>query len=80
MNFAQTAKLASTIKQTENGAVAYNTTNNALLDLFAQIGALRPRSEAEIATKYADAYAVDAELATKMLFYCGNIRGGKLFA
>ena len=76
MNFAQTAKLASTIKQTENGALAYNTANNALLDLFAQIGALRPRSEAEIATKYANAYAVDAELATKMLFYCGNIRGG----
>ena len=76
MNFAQTAKTSAQIKQTENGAMAYNTTTNALLDLFAQIGALRPRSEGEITIKYADAYAVNPELATKMLFYAGNIRGG----
>ena len=76
MNFAQTAKIESTIKQTENGAHAYNTTKNPLLDLFAQIGALRSRSEGEIEMKYADAYAVNPELATKMLFYAGNIRGG----
>ena len=76
MNFAQTAKTSAQIKQTENGAMAYNTTTNALLDLFAQIGALRPRSEGEIEMKYADAYAVNSELATKMLFYAGNIRGG----
>ena len=75
MNFAETAKNISHIKQTENGAMAYDTTTNALLGLFAQIGALRPRSEAEIEMKYADAYAVDPELATKMLFYCGDIRG-----
>ena len=76
MNFAQTAKTSAQIKTTENGAMAYNTTTNALLDLFAQIGALRPRSEGEIEMKYADAYAVNPELATKMLFYAGNIRGG----
>ena len=76
MNFAQTAKQNATHKFTENGAMAYNTTTNALLDLFAQIGALRPRSEGEIEMKYANAYAVNPELATKMLFYCGNIRGG----
>ena len=76
MNFAQTAKIFTQIKQTENGAMAYSTTSNPLLDLFAQIGALRPRSEVEIETKYANAYAVNAELATKMLFYAGNIRGG----
>ena len=80
MNFAETAKNVSHIKQTENGAMAYDTTNNALLDLFAQIGALRPRSIEEITIKYANAYAVNSELAIKMLFYCGNIRGGKLFA
>ena len=76
MNFAQTAKMNAQIKQTENGAMAYSTTSNPLLDLFAQIGALRPRSEVEIEIKYANAYAVNPELATKMLFYCGNIRGG----
>ena len=76
MNFAETAKNVSHIKTTENGAMAYDTTNNALLDLFAQIGALRPRSVEEITIKYSEAYAVDPELATKMLFYAGNIRGG----
>ena len=78
MNFAQSVKMTNTntTKRTENGAFAYSTTQNALLDLFAQIGALRPRSENEIRQKYAEAYHVDAALATKMLFYAGNIRGG----
>ena len=74
--FATTAKNTATMKLTENGAVAYNTTENALLDLFAQIGALRPRTETEITDKFANAFAVDPLIATKMLFYAGNIRGG----
>ena len=76
MSFATTAKNEATMKLTENGALAYSTTDNALLDLFGQIGALRPRTDAEIRNKFADAFAVDPLLATKMLFYCGNIRGG----
>ena len=76
MNFANIAKHAATTKLTENGAVAYSTTTNNLLDLFAQIGALRPRSEEEIVTKFANAFAVDPLIATKMLFYAGNVRGG----
>lgn len=75
-NFAQTAKNVGTMKLTENGALAYNTTTNVLTDLFAQIGALRPRTEDEIATKFANAFGVDPLLATKMLFYAGNVRGG----
>ena len=74
--FATTAKNIATMKLTENGAVAYSTTENAILDLFAQIGALRPRTEAEIENKFANAFAVDPLIATKMLFYAGNIRGG----
>ena len=76
MNFANAVKKNTNTKLTENGAVAYSTLGNALTDLFAQIGALRPRSENEIATKYANAFAVDPLLATKMLFYAGNVRGG----
>ena len=74
--FATTAKNTATTKLTENGAVAYSTTENAILDLFAQIGALRPRTEEEITNKFANAFAVDPLIATKMLFYAGNIRGG----
>ena len=76
MNFADAVKTNTDIKLTENGARAYSTTGKALLDLFAQIGALRPRTEQEIADKYAAAFAADPLLATKMLFYAGNVRGG----
>ena len=76
MNFAQSVKMTTQTTRTENGAFAFNTTSNAILDLFAQIGALRPRSEWEITTKFAAAFALDPFLATKMLFYAGNIRGG----
>ena len=76
MNFANAARMSTNTKLTENGAMAYSTLGNALTDLFAQAGSLRPRTEREIATKFAEAYAVDALLATKMLFYTGNIRGG----
>ena len=78
MNFATTAKTAAAMKTTENGAIAYSTTNKPLLDLFAQIGALRPRSESEIRAKFADAYNASPLLATKMLFYAGDIRQGGL--
>ncbi len=81
MNFVQSVKAHndaqySNMKLTENGAASYSTTSNDLLDLFATIGALRPRTEHEIEQKFARAFAVDKLLATKMLFYCGNVRGG----
>ena len=76
MNFANAVKNNTNIKYTENGAVAYSTTGKVLIDLFAQIGALRSRTEREISEKYAAAFAADPLLATKMLFYAGNIRGG----
>ena len=76
MNFAQTAKQNATHKLTENGAHAYSTTNNPVLDLFAEIGSLRPRSEGDILMKFSEAFNYDRTLATKMFFYAGNIRGG----
>lgn len=76
MNFANVMKKEGQTKLTENGAVAYNTLNNGLLDLFAVIGALRPQSESEIEQKFARAFNEDKLLATKMLFYAGNVRGG----
>jgi hypothetical protein len=75
MNFAETV-MNTPNKLTENGAAAHDSTGKAILDLFAQIGALRPRTEKEIEAKFADAYNANPLIATKMLFYCGNIRGG----
>lgn len=70
------AKRESSIKRTENGAMAYNTTYDTCIDLFALGGALRPRTENDIINKFANAFNESPEIATKMLFYIGNIRGG----
>ena len=79
MNFAQAMYHEGSTKLTENGAFAYDSTGGgALLDLFSQIGALRPRTEDEITRKFAAAFREDALLATKMLFYAGDIRQGGL--
>ena len=79
MNFATAMYREGTHKLTENGAFAYDSTaQGALLDLFSQIGALRPRTDREIEQKFAAAFREDKLLATKMLFYAGDIRQGGL--
>ena len=79
MNFANAMFREGSTKRTENGAFAYDSTaQGALLDLFSQIGALRPRTECEIESKFAAAFREDKLLATKMLFYAGDIRQGGL--
>ena len=79
MNFATAMHREGTHKLTENGAFAYDSTaQGALLDLFSQIGALRPRTDREIESKFAAAFREDKLLATKMLFYSGDIRQGGL--
>ena len=79
MNFANAMYRAGSEKLTENGAFAYDSTaQGAMLDLFSQIGALRPRTEREIEQKFAAAFYEDKLLATKMMFYAGDIREGGL--
>ncbi len=61
---------------TENGAVTFRSTGRDCLDLFATIGALRRESEKEITERFLRAYAEDADLAMKILFYGRDVRGG----
>lgn len=61
---------------TENGALALNTTSNALVDLFATSGALRNRDENDITRMFAKAMVEDRLLATKTAFYTRDVRGG----
>lgn len=61
---------------TENGAVAYASTGDACLNLFARIGGLRNASDNEIVRMYLDARAEDKELADNMILYARNIREG----
>lgn len=74
--FVNTAKGVSNVTLTENGAVAYKSTGDSLVDLFGSIGSLRGADYARITKKFADAYAEDPLLATKMAFYARNVRGG----
>ncbi len=60
---------------TENGASAKNTTDSALLDMFATIGSMRGRSEDEIIKKFELAYQEDPLGAMRCLFYARDIRG-----
>ncbi len=62
--------------RTENGGAAYAGTGSACLDLFAAAGALRGADEAEIVTRFLRAYAEDADLAVKALFFARDVRGG----
>ena len=61
---------------TENGAYAYKSTTNSLLDLFGTIGALRERSANEIEELFKKAVDVNALGAVKLSFYARDIREG----
>lgn len=64
------------IAYTENGAATYATTLSDCLDLFATIGAIRTAHEQEITKRFLRAYAEDADLAMKILFFARDVRGG----
>lgn len=63
-------------KQTENGAEAFNTTTDACLDLFSTIGSLRKRTDSDIQNKITKAWAKNALLTLKILFYARDIQQG----
>lgn len=76
MSFADAMRKQGSFTRTENGAVALNTTGDALLDLFGTIGSLREADDNRINTLFAEAYEQDALFATKILFYARDIREG----
>lgn len=61
---------------TENGAVTNASTMSDCLDLFAAIGALRAADDQEIIRRFVRAYAEDADIAMKILFFGRDVRGG----
>ena len=69
-------KTEANITRTENMAATYRTSQSACLDLFATIGALRRASDEEIRSRFMLAYAEDADLAMKLLFFGRDVRGG----
>jgi hypothetical protein len=64
------------MKTTENGATAYSSTLNEILDMFAFGAAYRQRSDADVIALFQNALLRDATLAMKCLFWIRDVRGG----
>lgn len=75
--FMNNLKAATNYGYTENGAVKHITTENSILDLFAEGGAYRNRSDADCLVLFMKAFRQDEILALKCLFYLRDIRGGQ---
>lgn len=75
MSFLNDLEIETSVTETENGGRALSSTGYGLLNLFAVLGALRSRPH-DIIEKFDDAYNEDADLATKMVFYGRDVRGG----
>lgn len=76
MSFTDVFRSNSNLTETENGARAYSTTGNPVLNLFARVGGLRNASETEIKNLYLEARNYDKELADNIILYSRNIRDG----
>jgi len=63
-------------KRTENGAVGYETTKSALVDLNFAAASLRNQEEAQIIKQFIPAFYEDRILAVKWLFFLRDVRGG----
>ena len=78
MNFME--KLSSLLnertKSTENGAIGYETSGKALVDLNFAVSSLRNKSEKEIIKRFVRAFYEDRRLAVKWLFFLRDARGG----
>ena len=74
--FANAATREAHMTTTTNGAVALDTSKNAVLDLFSVIGSLRNASKDRVTSLWKYAFRENADLAMKTLFYARDVRGG----
>lgn len=74
--FITALKNESNLVKTENGALAHQTTNSAVYDLFALGGAYRKRSDEDKILLFKNALEENATLALKCLFYLRDIQEG----
>ena len=75
--FMEVLKAVDNYKTTENGGVAYKSTLNKVMDLFAFGGAYRSRSDEDCILLFKEAFDENPVLALKCLFYLRDVRGGQ---
>lgn len=61
---------------TENGALGYKTTRNAILDMNFKVASYRNRSDKEILQDFYEAMNCDLKLAVTWAFYARDVRQG----
>ena len=76
MKFSDAIRKDARTVLTENGQLAHNTTGDKLLDFYSTVGAIRNADKVRKETLYDEAYAEDPLMATKILFYARDVRGG----
>lgn len=69
-------KKESNSTYTENGGIAYRSTESYCLDMFFKAGAMRNSSEQEIAETVIRAYAEDPDKTMKIIFFARDAREG----
>lgn len=67
---------ATSMGKTQNDAITFIRSGSALLDFYAQAGAMRPKPQ-EALDLFKKAFAEDREKAVKILFYLRDVRGGQ---
>lgn len=70
------AASANPLTQTENGAVAFSNTSNALVDFFYQAPAGRTKGAEYITKLFKSAYFTDRYIASRIALWIRDIRGG----
>lgn len=66
----------SNLTHTENGALAYSSTLNPLLDLFSKQGGMRGYDSSSVTSILSAARSSDVTLFARNMFYLRDIRGG----
>lgn len=74
--FNQLLKNESTRTTTENGGIAYTTTDSFCLDLFFKAGGMRYCSEEDISAAVIRAFAEDETKTMKIIFFARDITDG----
>lgn len=70
------AELDKATKRTENGAVGFETSGSALVDMNWKVTGYRTKPENDIVNDFLKAFSENPELATKWMFYAGDVREG----
>lgn len=76
MNLGEAMRKENNWSVTENGAPALVSTGSFLLDFYGSLGNYRSEALSRKTADFDKAFSEDALLATKLLFYCRDARGG----